>query len=589
MTTSGEPLDWHLSSVIEFSIGQKSVAGRKDDNEDAIGIRIPDGLLASTKGAVAIIADGVSAAEASKEASQTCVRNFLYDYYSTPDTWGVKQSTQKILTALNRWLYGQGQSFSDTRKGYISTLSSIIFKSRSAHILHIGDSRIYRLRDNELQQLTRDHSTIVNDTTTYLARAMGLDVKLDVDYQVCELQPGDLFLLSTDGIHDFIKTDTLKAHLLQYKSAKHQDLEAECQQLIDLALNNGSDDNLSCQLIRIDALPQQDINDVHNSLTHLPFPPELEAGVILDGYKVLKTLHTSERSQLYLVEDSESGKHYCMKTPSVNYEDDPAYIERFILEGWIGNRINNPHVLKVAHFHKPKRFLYYLTEYIAGPTLEQWIKENPKPDISDALYIIRQVMKGVRAFHRRETIHQDLKPGNIMLDSNGEAKIIDFGSCHVKAIAEIATPLERDGILGTANYAAPESVISGQSLMHSDIFSIGVILFEMLTGRQPFNGKLERCRSKLDYLNTTYTPSYDINPLVPVWLDGAIKKALRFDPGKRHGDISEFLYEVEHPNPKYKKTYNKTLLQSDSSLPWKLISAGLFIGLCISLYFNLNG
>jgi len=579
---------WHLNADISFALGQKSIAGKKDDNEDAIGMRIPEGLLASTKGSVAIIADGVSAAEAGKEASQTCVRNFLYDYYSTPDTWSVKQSTQKILTALNRWLYSQGQCYTDAQKGYISTLSCIIFKSRTAHIFHIGDSRIYRLRGNDLEQLTRDHSTVVNETTSYLARAMGLDVKLDVDYRTVELEPGDLFFLSTDGIHDFIPANELKTQLLQCNSKDETDLEYRCQQLIDLALEHNSDDNLSCQLIRIDALPEQNINDVHHKLTDLPFPPELAPGMTIDGYKILKEIHTSQRSQLYKVEDIESGQIFCMKTPSANYNDDAAYIERFILESWIGNRIHNPHVLKIAEYNKPRNYLYYLTEYIEGQTLEQWIKENPKPAVGDAIYIISQVMKGLRAFHRRETIHQDLKPGNIMLDKNGEAKIIDFGSCHVKAIAEIATPLERDGILGTATYAAPESVLSGQSLTHSDIFSIGVILFEMLTGQQPFNGKLERCRSKLDYLNTRYTPGYDINPLIPVWLDGTIKKSLRFDPGKRHGDISEFLYEIEHPNPKYKKTYNKTLLEGDTSTPWKLLSGGLFIGLCISLYFNFN-
>ena len=588
LNKSAPPEQWHLQSDQHFTLGQTSHKGAKDQNEDAIGIRIPEGIIQSHKGSVAIIADGVSAAEAGKEASETCVRNFLSDYYSTPDTWSVKQSTNKVLTALNRWLYSQGQRFSDAQKGYISTLSCIVFKSNTAHIFHVGDSRIYRLRDGDLEQMTRDHTTAVSSTQTYLARAMGLDVKLDVDYRSIDIEQNDIFFLSTDGIHDFISYQELRNQLKPLANLATEDFEEQCQQLVNLALQHKSNDNLSCQIIRIDKLPTQDLNDVHQKLTDLPFPPNLEIGMSIDGLAIEKELHASNRSQLYKVRDINSGEIFCMKTPSINYNDDAAYIERFILESWIGNRINNPHVLKVAGFNRPKQYLYYLTEYIEGITLEQWIKETPNPPVQNVIVIIQQVLKGLRAFHRRETIHQDLKPGNIMLDKNGEAKIIDFGSCHVKAIAEIATPLERDGILGTATYAAPEAVLEGQSLQQSDLFSIAVILFEMLTSKLPFAGKLEDCRTKSAYLKTRYTPSYELNPLVPVWLDGAIKKALRFDPSARHGDVSELLYEIEHPNPKYKKTYNSALLNSNPSRPWQLLSGVLLAALCISIYFNLN-
>jgi serine/threonine protein phosphatase PrpC len=103
----------HLS----FTVAQHSIAGVKPQNEDAIGIRIPQGLTLTNKGAVAVIADGVSAAEAGKEASETCVHNFLSDYYSTPDSWGVKKSTTQVLTALTRGRFGQGRSFSDAQTG----------------------------------------------------------------------------------------------------------------------------------------------------------------------------------------------------------------------------------------------------------------------------------------------------------------------------------------------------------------------------------------------------------------------------------------------------------------------------------------
>jgi serine/threonine protein phosphatase PrpC/predicted Ser/Thr protein kinase len=572
---------WHLGSKLAFTLGQASTAGIKAQNEDAIGMRIPEGMLLDTKGAVAIIADGVSAAEAGKEASETCVRNFLADYFSTPDTWTVKKSTTQVLVALNRWLFSRGQHFRDAQKGFVSTLSCIIFKSHSAHIFHVGDSRIYRFRAGVLEQLTRDHRTVINAEQSYLVRAMGLDVSLDVDCKTIDLEEKDIFLLSTDGLHDFVSDEQL-SHFLQ---AGGDDYELLSQQLLALAAANQSDDNISCQLLRIDSLPAQNINDACQKLGALPFPPHLISGMEIDGYRVEKELHASSRSQVYLVRDLESNQLLCMKTPSINFCDDPAYIERFILEAWIGSRIHNAHVVKVIAPNKPKSCLYYLMEYIDGETLNHWIKKNPLPSVQTVIYMVEQICKGLRAFHRRETLHQDLRPANIMVDRHGEIKIIDFGSCLVKGIAEISSPIARENILGTAEYSAPETILAGKSDEKSDVFSLAVIVFEMLTGSAPFDGKLANCRTERAYLNTRYTSTYELNPLVPFWVDGAIRKGLRYDLERRHADVSEFLHELQYPNPKYKQHYRALLLEKNPLRFWQGLSAILFVALCVSFYF----
>jgi len=579
----------HSGGELSFTVGQRSLAGIKTVNEDAIGIRIPKGDLLKNKGAVAVIADGVSAAEAGKEASESCVYNFLSDYYSTPDSWSVKKSTSQVLTALNRWLFGQGRHFSDAKKGYVSTLSSIIFKSHKAHIFHVGDSRIYRLRKGELEQLTRDHTTFISNDKSYLSRAMGLDVALDVDYRCIDLECNDIFFLSTDGIHDFVKTADIRVCLKRAAQATADEIyEQCCEALIQQALNNKSSDNLSCQILRVDKLPSQSMYEVCQKLTELPFPPELRAGMVLDGYRIERELHASSRSQVYLVSDISSGKRYCMKTPSVNFDDEPGYIERFTVESWIGSRINNPHVVQVIEANKTKSCLYYLTEFIDGITLEQWIRENPRPGVGNVIYLVEQLVKGLRALHRRETLHQDIKPGNIMIDKNGELKLIDFGSCFISGIAEIATPLEHNGILGTAGYSAPEVVLYGKSTVQSEIFSLAVIIYQMLTGKEPFAGKLSSCRTAKAYMKTKYIPCYEINPLVPIWIDGAVKKGLRYDPARRYGDVSEFLHELKHPNPKYKKRYNAVLRDQNPLFFWQVTSGLLFCLFCISLFFNVS-
>ena len=573
----------HLQSLLQLSVGQATSAGIKPVNEDSVGIRIPEGGLLTTKGAVAIIADGVSAAEAGREASETCVSNFLTDYYSTPESWTVKKSAQKVLTALNRWLFSQSQRFGE-HKGYLTTMSCMVFKSNSAHVFHVGDSRIYRLRNGDIEQITRDHSLVISASQSYLTRAMGLDIKLDVDYQSVAIELGDVFILTTDGVHDFIATKDFKSAI----DSSGDNFESACRQLVALAKGNKSDDNLSCQIIRVDNLPKQEVDEVVSKLTALPFPPFLSVGNTIDGLKVIKEIYASTRSQLYVVEDEETGTQHCMKTPSVNFEDDPAYIERFVMESWIGSRINNVHVVKVVEINRPKSYLYYLTEYIPGLTLGQWIKENPKPPVQQVVYLVDQIAKGIRAFHRRETLHQDIKPDNIIIDPNGVVKIIDFGSCYVAGFAEIDNPLEQDVALGTANYSAPEHVLRKSPSYQSDTFSLAVITFEMLAGCLPFDGKLENCKTSKDFLNTKYTPSYQLNPLVPVWIDGAIKKSLRYMPERRHQDVSEFVHELQHPNEKYLDVGFRPLMARDPVLFWKVTAGILFISQLVSGYYLLQ-
>lgn len=563
----------HLESGLKVRVGQVSQAGRKPHNEDALGFRIPDEPALSAKGMVALIADGVSSAEAGKEASETCVKNFLGDYFSTPDSWSVKLSAQRILTALNRWLYGQGVRYLAAERGYISTLSILVIKSRTAHLFHIGDSRIYRMRGTEFEQITHDHCTRVNKDSTYLTRAMGMDLMLDVDYYSVDVEQGDLFFLSTDGVHDFVARQAIKNTLLEVQP--QQDLSAVCESLVLKALENASDDNLSCQLVSIEALPDPNVEDTFRKLSELPFPPPLSKGMKLDGFEVLDELHASKRSQIYLVRDLLSNHRYVMKTPSVNFEDDLPYIERFVLEPWVGKRIDSPHVVKVIERNQRQTCLYYLCEYVAGLTLTGWMQANPRPGIDRALEIIAQVVRGLRAMHRKDTLHQDIKPDNIMVSESGDVVLIDFGSCHVAGIAEIDAGFERDVVLGTETYGAPEYKLRRKSSPRSDLFSVAVVLYEMLTGKHPYGEKFELCQSSTEFHRLRYLSARDFNPMVPVWMDGALKKALSITPDLRYEAFSEFIYDLEHPNPDFLEKSYVPLAQRNPLRFWQ--------GLCFVL------
>ncbi len=573
-----------IDSQLALSVGQASAAGRKSKNEDCIGMCIPNQPTLTIKGIVSVIADGVSAAEAGKEASETCVRNFISDYYATPDAWSVKTRGQKILFALNRWLVGQSQI-----KGHLSTLSALVLKSQSAYLFHIGDSRIYRLRDDTFECLTQDHCTRINKETTYLSRAMGMDNHLEVDYQKIDTQLHDIFFLSTDGIHDYLSEKELHAHLslcLKYESGKSYD--DVCEKLIHQALDAGSTDNLSCQILRIDTLPNADNQEIYQKMYALKFPPPLSPGQCLDGYTVLKEIHSSQRSQVYLVKD-ETNKRFIMKTPSVNYEDDPAYIERFALEQWIGKRVDSPYVVKIIDKQESKSALYTIMEFVDGITLDKWIQENPKPDINEVVRMAEFISRGIRALHRKDILHQDIKPDNIIIDRQGVPRIIDFGSCLAAGIAEIDTPFDRDIALGTAFYSAPETRFNSKNTNKSDLFSLAVIVYEMLTGKMPFGDQLEKLTDQRKLNNLSYISALKYNPMVPYWLDGAIQKALSPLPEKRHEAFSEFIYELKIPNKKYANKSSSPLIERNPLRVWQgiaLIQTVIIIALLNMLFPN---
>ncbi|GAA6135021.1 bifunctional protein-serine/threonine kinase/phosphatase [Oceaniserpentilla sp. 4NH20-0058] len=566
----------HLEAQLVLSVGQHSCAGAKDINEDCIGLRIPDQPALTFKGAVAVIADGVSAAEAGKEASEMCVRNFISDYYATPDAWSVKTAGQKIVLALNRWLVGQSQI-----KGHVSTLSALILKSQTASIFHIGDTRIYRLRKGKFECLTTDHSISINSDTVYLSRSMGMDNHLEMDFQQFELEQEDVFFLSSDGVHDFVPHKNIQQEL-----ASSKDYDASCKKLTEQALAAGSNDNLSCQIVRVDQLPDANNQEVYKKLSDMPFPPPLEIGQSLDGLTVIKSLHASSRSQVYLVKD-DAGKRFVLKTPSVNFEDDPAYIERFVMEQWIGKRVDSPYVVKMVEpVHKTA--LYTLLEYVNGMTLEQWIRENPKPDISEVIRLAELISRGIRALHRKDILHQDIKPDNILLDRDGVPKLIDFGSCYAAGIEEIDTPFEREEALGTAVYSAPETRFRMRKTKRSDMFSLAVVVYEMLTGRLPFGEQLENLVDQRKISSLNYQPATQYNPMIPMWMDQALRVALSPQPELRQDALSEFVFDLQKPNSKYK---NKEFIPLSKRNPvqfWQGLAIAQGLAILGLLYYFLK-
>jgi serine/threonine protein phosphatase PrpC len=566
---------------LKVTVGQFSDKGIKTENQDSLGYSVPANLaMLDSKGVVCALADGISTSAEGKQASQACITGFISDYFSTPDSWSVKQSGGKVLTAINTWMHGQSHHYKDASRGLASTFSAIVIKSTTAHLFHVGDSRIYLFRDGELEQLTTDHRIRIDDNKEYLGRAFGVDYCLDIDYKSLQVDENDRFLLTTDGVHDVVSDRQLRSLMRN----ADEDLEALAVRICRQAMDNNSHDNISCQVLQVDQLPSQDPNEVFAQLTQLPFPPELYEGVILDGYRISRELHASSTSQLYLAVDTETGERVVLKTPSVNFEDDPAYLERFQLEEWIGRRVDNAHVVRTVEQKRPRRFLYYVLEHVNGKTLEQWLDDVGTLDLKTVRELVPQIANGLRAFHRLDMLHQDLKPGNIMISHDGVLKIIDFGSTKIAGIADISTPVERRELLGTKHYTAPEYLLGKPGTSQSDLFSLGCIVYQMLTGKLPYGEKLASVRDQRGLNRLLYRPVSESISDIPHWVDKAIRKAVQLSPESRYEAISEFESDLVKPNPDYLREEQLPLMQRHPVGFWRSLSLVMLLANLILLY-----
>lgn len=569
-----------MSNKLSVTVGQHSDRGRKPANQDFHGAYVPREPQLSSKGIAVAIADGISSSEVSHVASQAAVTGFLEDYFCTSESWSVKKAAQRVLVATNSWLFAQtrqSQFRYERDKGYVCTFSALVIKSTTAHVFHIGDARIYRLRDGLLEQLTNDHRFWVSREKSYLARALGINAHLEIDYHAVDLEPGDVFLLATDGVYEFVD----EAFIRKTLDEQPDNLDRAAQLLVAEALGQGSDDNLTAQLVRIDTLGSASPGELQQ-LAHLPVPPVLQPRSVFDGYRVIRQLHASSRSHVYLVHDPASGIDLVLKAPSVEWQHEPAHLERLLMEEWIARRLDDAHVLKALAPARPRQYLYTLSEFVEGQTLAQWMIDHPRPELEQVRSIVEQIARGLRAFHRMEMLHQDLRPANVMIDRSGTVKLIDFGSARVAGIAE-TRPSERDPVLGTLQYAAPEYFIGEPGSTRSDIYSLGVITYQMLSGLLPYGSQVTRAHSRAAQHRLMYRPLYSEQRSIPAWVDDVLRQAVQPNPAKRYGELSEFVYDLRHPKQSFLNRHRPPLVERHPVRFWQ----GLCGLLCVALAWAL--
>ena len=562
-----------MSKTLRVTLGQASLAGTHATNQDFHGALLPRGHQLASKGIALALADGISSSQVSQLASQTAVRSFLEDYYATSEAWSVRRAAERVLSATNAWLHAQTMG-SDGRfekdRGYVCTFSALILKGRDLHLIHVGDSRIYRLHPQALEQLTEDHRVRLSSTESYLGRALGAGPYVEIDYRGWEAEAGEIYLLATDGAYGHLHAEDIHAALREHPA----DLDAAATDLVSLARSRGSDDDATLQLLRIDELPASDAPHPQLRREGLSLPPTLAPRMEFEGFTILREMQVSARSHLHLAVDNSSGQQYVIKTPSVDLSQDADYLDRFVLEEWIARRIDSPHVIKTWPSDRPRTHLFVAMEFIDGQTLAQWMRDNPHPGLDSARSIIEQLAQGLQALHRREMLHQDLRPENVMIDHQGTVKLIDLATAHVEGLAEYhRDALVSAAVPGTLQYTAPEYLLGEGGSPRSELFALAAITYQMLSGQLPYGLNAARVRTPQDLRSLRYVPLRHHRPDLPAWVDAVLAKALHPNPAKRQEVISEFIHDLKAPGAQFHQQRTTPLIERNPVLFWKCSTA----------------
>ena len=517
---------------LTVSTGYASLTGRRERNEDYVGLVAADGAELDTKGMLLAVADGVSGSAGGREAAEYTVRGLLADYYATPDTWSIPLALDRVLNANNRWLMAQGVAHRELA-GMATTLSALVLRGARYYTAHIGDTRIYLLRNGRFARLTTDHVWDRPDMRHVLSRAIGLDAHLAMDYAEDHLQAGDVFVLASDGVWEPLGDRAMRDLL-----ARHGDCQAAAQALAEAALAQGGQDNASALVVRVVHPGAANLPESQAGGSRLPLPPRARPGHAIDGFEVVEILHDSRATLLYKVRQRTSGQLWVLKTLQPALQGDAEQCARLVAEEWLGRRVLShyfPQVLPLALAERST--LYYVMSYHEGATLQARLDQGAHFAVADAVGLAIRLAKGLGALHRLDILHRDIKPANLHLGADGKLRILDLGVAQNGGMARDAG----EGVPGTPSYMAPELLAGESASAESDLYAAAVTLYHLLTRRYPY-GEVEPFQHPR--FGDPVPPSR-YRPDIPRWLDLLILKAVARDKKLRFETAEEWRLALE--------------------------------------------
>ena len=541
---------------LKINIGQATESGARERNEDFCGAVTPVSEQLAIKGALLALADGVGGNAGGREAAEMTVRGVLSDYYATPDTWETTAALDKVLTALNRWVLSQAARQREMA-GMATTLSLLVLRGKRYVTAHVGDSRIYRLRGGELQQLTSDHVWDRPDMRHVLKRAIGLDKQLQVDYAEGELQAGDVFALMSDGVWEKLGQLGIHEILGLYHSP-----QMAADDLVRQALAQGSQDNASALVVHIEQVGEENLAGLVAEARHLKVPPRLKVGEKLDDFEVQELLYASRASLLYKVKNLANGQICVLKTLQPLLGDDLESCSGLLNEEWLAKRVVSRYFAQVIPVAAERRScLYYVMSWHPGATLQQKLDSGQHFPAAEVGNIGISLAKGLGALHRLNIVHRDIKPANLHQGDDGKLRILDLGVALNPGSSTVTA-----GNPGTPSYMAAELFRGESATTQSDLYSAGVTLYHLLTRHYPY-GEIEPFqRPRFGDL----VPPTRYRPDIPQWLENIIIKAVARDPAQRFETAEEMLLALEVGERKPLLTPSRSpLAERDPLLLWQ--------------------
>ena len=518
---------------VKASIGFASETGPRERNEDFAGAVTGAELPEPRQDVVAAIADGIGGAKGGRVAAEMAVRGFLDGFCDLPETMEVRRAAANIANALNGWINSQGRHDPELA-GMGCTFTALVLRGRVAHLLHVGDTRAYRLSGNRLTCLTTDHAREKGPgQAPVLYRALGIEAEVRLDYATQPVALHDRFLLCSDGVHAFLSDESI-ADILRERSAPEDTARAS----VTAALQSGSTDNCTALVLDVVGLPTAQSAEIGSAILQLPLIPVPIVGETVDGF-VLKVLLSEGRySRLFGALDEVEGGEVALKFPKPQVATVATYRAAFVREAWVGARVNSPWVGRVIELPPGRQTcLYTVMPLYQGELLETRLARRPMIGLEEGRNIAIKLARAAAALHRAGIIHRDIKPDNVILESEGSLKLIDLGVVRVPGLEDFPP----EDIPGTPAYMAPEMFAGEPGNEATDIYALGVTMFRAFTGEFPYGNA-----------DATSPPRRDrpkelcaLRPDLPAWLQAALGRAVAASPADRFRDMIEFTVEME--------------------------------------------
>ena len=303
----------------------------------------------------------------------------------------------------------------------------------------------------------------------------------------------------------------------------------------------------------------------------------VHAGDKLDHFQIESLIARSGMASIFRATDLRDGKTVAIKIPHPEMECDPIFFERFQREEEIGKKLDHPGVMKV-YPNDQRRDPYIVMEWVNGRLLRQLVQEQRPMPPERAIAIVVQICRALEHIHGHGVIHRDLKPENIMIDEHDNIKVIDFGISANVGSRRI-TFAKLSDTMGTPDYISPEQVQGGRGDARSDVYAVGVMLYEMLTGQVPFTGSNPFVIMNNRLLNNPIPPR-ELNPAITPQMQEVLYRALERVPSKRYRNARDFAHDLEHLDEVFPTDRQEMHNWQRQRSPW-LRRVLLYVGLAL--------